>query len=156
MRQAYRFTTNKAQQTDIDDICCLENEIFRSFDRFSQRRLLYLLSSINAIVTLCCAGTLRIGYGISLVNNLRNGVRKGRIYSIGILPDYQTKGAGAVLLRVMELDLRRSSVLFITLETRKGKSGAADFFRQHGYKKIQDLPNYYPHGSGIRMRKEVD
>jgi ribosomal protein S18 acetylase RimI-like enzyme len=56
----------------------------------------------------------------------------------------------------MEADLKRFSVQFITLETRKDRKGATEFFARHGYRKVQELPKYYASEPGIRMRKEVD
>jgi len=149
------FTTTKAGSAGIKTLCALEKSIFRPRDRFSRRRLRYLLSSSNTILRFCWAGKSCIGYGISLLSRLRNGILKGRIYSIGILPAYQAQGAGSVLLQAMEHDLTRVSVRFITLETKKGSQGATDFFYRHGYRVVEELPKYYARLAGVRMRKDV-
>ena len=155
MAREFRFDTSKAQLSDLDALCSLEDSIFPPPDRFSRRQLRYLLTSSNAILRFCCAGGSRIGYGISLRSQLRNGVSKGRIYSIGILQGYRAQGAGATLLNAMEADLVRSSVQFITLETKRGRIGAGEFFRRQGYRDVEELPGYYPCGPGVRMRKDT-
>jgi ribosomal protein S18 acetylase RimI-like enzyme len=97
-----------------------------------------------------------VGYGIALKNRLRNGQYKGRIYSIGVLPEYKSKGAGSFLLDVMEEYLTKSGVSFIVLETLEGTDGAKLFFLKHGYTESKFLPDYYSHGDGVRMKKIVD
>ncbi len=148
------FVTRKVSTSDLDTICKLEERIFRSSDQFSRQRIRYLLSSKNTCFRFCYASKCCIGYGISLLSRLRNGVMKGRIYSIGILQTYQRQGAGSILLKAMEQDLARSSVSFITLETKKGDIGATTFFKQHGYRVVKELPKYYHSGAGLRMRKD--
>ena len=149
------FTTRKVRYSDFEKVFSLEKKIFGESDRFSKRQIQYLLSSKNACFRLCYAGKHCVGYGINLISRLRNGKLKGRVYSIGILPTYRGQGAGSILLRAMERDLAQSSVSFITLETKKGGKGAATFFRQHGYRVVEDLPMYYASGAGLRMCKNL-
>ena len=55
----------------------------------------------------------------------------------------------------MEKHLIKSNVSFIVLETLKGKGGAELFFTRHGYMETKFLPNYYPYGDAVRMKKSV-
>ena len=96
-----------------------------------------------------------VGYGIALRNKLRNGRYKGRIYSIGVIPEYKNKGAGGLLLSTMEKHLITSGVSFIVLETLHGTDGAKLFFLKHGYTESKFLPDYYPYGDGVRMKKII-
>ena len=86
---------------------------------------------------------------------MRNGKYKGRIYSIGVLPEYRSTGAGKLLLAAMERYLIKSKVSFIVLETLKRKGGAEHFFAKHGYVESKFLPDYYPYGDAVRMKKSV-
>ena len=86
---------------------------------------------------------------------MRNGKYKGRIYSIGVLPEYRSVGAGKLLLYAMEKYLIKSNVSFIVLETLKGKGGAESFFTKRGYMESKFLSNYYTYGDAVRMRKTV-
>ena len=92
---------------------------------------------------------------MTLRNKLRNGKYKGRIYSIGVLPAYRSTGAGKLLLDAMEKYLIESNVSFIVLETLKGEGGAEAFFAKRGYMESKFLPDYYPYGDAVRMRKIV-
>ncbi len=149
------FSTGTVGLCDLETVWSLERNIFGETDRFTKRQLRYLLTSPNTTFRLCYAEGACIGYGISLINRLRNGKLKGRIYSIGLLPGYRHQGAGCLLLKAMESDLYRAKVFFITLETKKGGMGADGFFAEHGYHKVQELPNYYASAHGVRMRKEL-
>lgn len=137
----------------LNQIYQLENKIFRKSDRFSKRRFKYLLSSENVAFFLGMDGETSVGYGIAMKNRLRNGQTKGRVYSIGVLSKYRGKGVGTLLFTRMEDWLVRSQVSFITLETRKGSSGAAEFFEKFGYHVTELLPKYYEGADGLRMRK---
>ena len=149
------FTICKGELPDLDMICSLEERIFNVEDRFSRRQLRYLLVSPNVTFLFCRWNEDSIGYGIALISRLRNGQRKGRIYSIGILRRFRRHGAGSLLLFALEDWLREKSVAFITLETKNGSRGAADFFYKHGYATQKPLTHYYGSTPGIRMRKNV-
>jgi ribosomal protein S18 acetylase RimI-like enzyme len=133
----------------------LERRIFRANECFSQSQLRYLFSSPNASFFLLRDNNSAVGFGITLKNKLRNGKYKGRIYSIGVLPACRSIGGGRLLLDAMEKYLTRSNASFIVLETLKGKGGAGIFFARHGYMESKFLPNYYPYGDAVRMRKTV-
>ncbi len=149
------FKIIKVLLTDLDMICFLEESIFSAEDRFSRRQLRYLLLSPRVIFLLCKCDQNPVGYGIALFNRLRNGRRKGRIYSIGILDRFRHQGAGSLLLPALEGWLVEKGVSFITLETKKGSGGAGAFFHKHGYVITQILPRYYGASHGIRMKKNV-
>jgi ribosomal protein S18 acetylase RimI-like enzyme len=127
----------------------------RANECFSQSQLRYLFSTPNASFFLLRDNNSAVGFGITLRNKLRNGKYKGRIYSIGVLPACRSIGGGRLLLDAMEKYLIKYNVSFIVLETLKGKGGAEFFFTKHGYMESKFLPNYYPYGDAVRMRKTV-
>ncbi len=122
---------------------------------FSRSQLRYLLSSPTAITFLCYDDGVPVGYGIALRSKLRNGLYKGRIYYLGVIPEYRYKGAGSMLLGAMEEYLIKTGVSFIVLETAKGNNGAETFFSKHGYMEAAFLPQYYPAGDGVRLKKII-
>jgi len=148
-----KLTVARVSNKYVDQIYDLERRIFLLNECFSRSQLRYLSSSPNASFFLLRDGDVPVGFGITLKGKLRNGLHKGRIYSIGVLPEYRNRGAGNLLLNVMEEYLIKSHVSFIVLETLQGKSGAELFFAEHGYKTLGSLPNYYPNGNGVRMKK---
>jgi ribosomal protein S18 acetylase RimI-like enzyme len=150
-----KLTVIRASKKNSRQICDLEKRIFRVNECFSQSQLRYLISSPNASFFLLRNNNSSVGFGITLKNKLKNDQYKGRIYSIGVLPAYRSIGAGKLLLDAMEKYLIKSNVSFIVLETLKGKGGAEFFFTKHGYMESKFLPNYYPYGDAVRMRKTV-
>ena len=130
----------------------LESQLFDRTDRFSRRRLTYLIRSKNALTLLCFQNGESIGYGIALKNKLRNGKLKGRIYSLGILKKGRRKGLGSKLLKALERWLVEEGAEFITLETRLGQNPA--FYENRGYKETARLPRYYGRSPALRMRKK--
>ena len=150
-----KLTVIKTSTNNSGKIYDLERRIFRANECFSRSQLRYLKSSPNASFFLLRDNNSSVGFGITLRNKLRNGKYKGRIYSIGVLPAYRSMGAGRLLLDAMEKYLIKSNVSFIVLETLRGKGGAEMFFGRHGYVESKFLPNYYPYGDAVRMRKNV-
>lgn len=142
-----------ASKSDLQRLWELDNLIFRKADCFSKPRLRYLLLSPNTAFFICLRDEVYVGYGIALRNKLRNGKVKGRIYSLGIIPKWQNNGAGALLLKYLENWLVAAGSSFITLETRKGQTGAKGFFEKMGYSFSETLPNYYGFTDGLRMKK---
>ncbi|MGC9975299.1 MAG: N-acetyltransferase [Syntrophales bacterium] len=154
-KPAPRLTVIRTSKGDQGQIFDLQRRIFRVNECFSRSQLRYLRSSPNVSFFLIRDNNSFVGFGIALRNKLRNGKYKGRIYSIGALPAYRSMGAGKLLLDAMEKYLIESNVSFIVLETLKGKGGAESFFSKHAYKEAKFLPNYYPYGDAVRMRKTV-
>ena len=150
-----KYSIVRASKENLLQILDLEKKIFKSDCLFSRSRLRYLLSSPNASFFLCYDNERAVGFGIALRNKLRNGRLKGRIYSLGFIPEYQFRGSGALLLRVMEELLTKSGVSYIVLETVKGQKGAAPFFMKHGYAESEFLPGYYSYGDAVRMKKVI-
>jgi len=149
------FSIIPASKRDIDQIYELEKHIFAKNECCSRSQLRYFLSLPTATFLILYNNNSAVGYGIALRNKLRNGQYKGRIYSIGVLPEYRGTGAGSFLLDAMEKCLIKSGVSFIVLETLEGKDGAKLFFLKHGYSESKFLRDYYPYGDGVRMKKTI-
>jgi ribosomal protein S18 acetylase RimI-like enzyme len=150
-----KFTVIKTSRKNSTQIYDLERRIFKVNECVSRAQLRNLVSSPNASFFLLRVNSLSVGFGIALKSRLRNGRHKGRIYSIGVLKEYRRMSGGEILLDQMEKYLIKSKVSFIVLETLKGKGGAKNFFAKHGYMESQFLPNYYPYGDAVRMRKVI-
>jgi len=144
-----------ARSSDLEEIWHIERLTFPGPDQFSRRQLRSLLRSPNTSIFLCWIDKICAGYGIALLARLRNGKKKGRIYSIAVLCEQRRKGAGSALLTTMERHLKQVGAEYITLETRIGKKGAEGFFRKKGYTRTATLPEYYSSGSAARMRKDL-
>ena len=145
----------RASQKDLQLILDLENKVFSNSDRFTKRQFKYLLASSNVAVFICFYSNSPIGYSIVLIKVLRNLIKQGRIYSLGVLKQHRRKSVGELLLKSSEQWAYKKGASFITLETRKGKSGVHRFFHKFNYKIINSLPKYYGNADGIRMRKTL-
>jgi [ribosomal protein S18]-alanine N-acetyltransferase len=146
----------QAHRADLSLVQKLENIIFaQRDDLFSRAQLRYLLSSSNAGVFIFLHNQEPIGYGIALVNRLTNKELKGRIYSIGFLPEWRSAGMGKVFLGDLERWLLHRGVAFITAETRADSLGAKGFFEKMGYHVVEMLPSYYGQTDGYRMTKVI-
>ena len=141
-----------ASDEDLDLVVTLEAQLFKKEDRFSARQFRSLIRSDNAHVLLCWQGGLAVGYGIALITKLRNRVRKGRIYSLGVIRAKRRRGIGKRILLALEGWLISKRVSFITLETRLGNN--VFFYEKLGYQPIERLPHYYGNAPGLRMRKD--
>lgn len=150
-----KISLTPASKIDIDQIYELEKHIFTENEYISKSQLRYFISSPNATFFMLYDNKSAVGYGLALRNKLRNGQYKGRIYSIGVLPVYRSTGAGSFFLEAMEKYLIKSGVSFIVLETLEGRDGAKLFFLKHGYAEVRFLPNYYPYGDGVKMKKII-
>ena len=133
----------------------IERQAFLSTDRFTRRQLSSALRSPNARTFVCRHRGACIGYVTGFVTRLRNGLFKGRVYSIAVLPPWQRRSAGSELLRAIESWFRRRGVAFVTLETRTDRHGARPFFLGHGYEEVGVLRGYYITSNGMRMKKRT-
>ena len=148
-----KVRTTPAVPKDLELLTALEAQLFPKSDRFSPRRLLYLIKAPRATVLLCWQNEKCVGYGIALRNKLRNACYKGRIYSVGVVQTSRRKGLGSHVLRALEQRLLEQGVNFITLETRFGAN--VSFYQKRGYRVVEELPKYYGRASGLRMRKDI-
>ena len=132
------LTVIHASNRDLQDIVELEMAIFQKTDQFARSNFRYLLSSPNAATFICYHRGAPIGYGMALKNRLRGGRIKGRIYSLGVLPEWRRKGIGELLLAKLEEWLLEFRASFITLETRYPGSSWV-FFKINGYWWITEI-----------------
>jgi ribosomal protein S18 acetylase RimI-like enzyme len=91
-----------ASNDDVELLFALEQQLFEENIRFSRRQFKYLVQSENALTLICLHDGEPIGYGIALKNKLRNGMTKGRIYSLGVLRKGRRQGLGSKLLKALE------------------------------------------------------
>jgi ribosomal protein S18 acetylase RimI-like enzyme len=150
-----KLIIRRAQEEDLESVKRLEDRVFSPGDRFSKRRLRYLISSPNSYTILCSHGPLPVGYGIALKNRLRNESIKGRVYSLAVAPEWRHRGVGKLLMDHLEGWLAGSGATFITLEAHGWNRRAIQFYRKRGYHVVDTLPGYYPAGDGLRFRRAI-
>ena len=83
--------------------------------------------------------------------------RSGRIYSLGVLPEAQGKGAGRELLGWAESRAQERGCRQVTLEMDLANEGLARLYRSQGYSDQKCLPDYYGENQpGLRMAKVLE
>ena len=141
----------KSKRENLDDIMFLENQIF-PVDPFS-RRTWQLFVDKGWAFCLYIKG-VPVGCGSIILNTFPNGIKKGRIYSVGVLDKYRGKGIASRLIQYMENQM--GDVDYITLETHKHHKSVIRLYEKLGYEITEPcLKDYYSDGDGVRMRKNV-
>ena len=139
-----------AVKKDLKALVNLEQIAFQK-DRFSQRRIKYLLSKARSTVLVLEKNKEIIGAAYLLWHQRRGS---GRIYNIVIAPSLQGKGYGAKLLERCEVECKGHRCRYISLEVRVDNRSAFEFYKRHGFGIASKLPDYYDDGmAGYRMRK---
>lgn len=145
-----------AKRTDLAKIHQIEEVIFKGFDQFTFRRFKSLFKSPNARFFVCELGSELAGFGIGLKKKLANGKLMGRVYVIGISPNYQKKGIGQMMLKTVENWLILEGIEFINLETSAMRPHLRAFYEKNNYVFYKNLPDYYEDFDGIRLRKNKE
>jgi ribosomal protein S18 acetylase RimI-like enzyme len=141
----------KATLDQLDEIMEAEALIFPK-EPFSRRAYKYLIG--KGWVYLIFAKEGLAGTGIILLNNLKNGKKKGRIYSVGVLDKFRGRGLASMLIKYMEIEM--VGVEYITLETHKHHKNVIRLYEKLGYEIYEPLlKDYYTDGDGVRMKKYI-
>ena len=84
----------------------------------------------------------------------KNNPSHGRLFSIAIGPNHQSKGIGSVLLKECELEAASRNIEFIKLEVRPDNLSAISFYQRNGYQICGVLENFYEDGMmAVQMEK---
>lgn len=86
----------------------------------------------------------------------KNGVPDlaAHINLIGVLPEYQHKGYGQILLELAERYGKRIAAKSVSLHTEQRKPRNVAFYSKDGFRVIDVIPSYYgSRGDGVRMEK---
>jgi ribosomal protein S18 acetylase RimI-like enzyme len=141
--------------SDLDAIMHVEQICF-TIDGFSRRQFRNLLTAPTSKVFITMLSGQVIGHGVTLINSLRNGQTKGRIYSIAVLPEHEHQGYGQLLSSHMHLYLSSIPVAYITAECDAGNQRLIKRNMLAGYRITDRLEGYYADGSdALRWRKDL-
>lgn len=72
-----------------------------------------------------------------------------------VLPDDRKKKIASYLIEKMLEDLKKNSIVQITLEVREDNIKAINLYKKFGFKNISIRKNYYQKKDGILMLKEI-
>lgn len=148
-----KTTIRKAKNSELEKLSELENAIFEK-DAFNERQTRYLLASANSTYLVVEQDDDLAGSAVLL---WKRNSRRGRIYSIGIRPDYAGRGLGKRLLDACEKEAEKRGCNSVSLEVRESNDRAIALYERNGYEKKEKLPAYYPDGEqAVKMKKQLN
>ncbi|HKJ79264.1 MAG TPA: GNAT family N-acetyltransferase [Prolixibacteraceae bacterium] len=144
-----------ATTNDISFLDELEKKCFPEFQQNSRRSIRYSISSPFQKVF--------VAKGANSGNKLIGSAtlflypKTLRIFSIAVLPEFQGKGIGKLILEEILQIAKSKNYERISLEVKKNDKRLTGFYENAGFKSTTALPDYYAHGEdGIRMEKVYD
>jgi len=135
----------KSDFTDLHALELIEEICFPKFQRSSKRSLITSLSSSTQEVWMAEA-RLNEDYRIAGALILHKHTRTLRVYSIGVLPEFQGKGIGQKLLDQACSQAMAQGYEKIVLEARASDKTLLGWYQKSGFVVKQHLPDYYCEG----------
>ncbi|MBC8414000.1 GNAT family N-acetyltransferase, partial [bacterium] len=146
------LTVRKAAPPDLFFLERIEHICFPKFQQSSRRSLRNSLTSPFQMVFICefkeKNEITKVG---TLILNLYQ--RTLRIYSIGVLPEFQKLGAGDTLLSNVKKIALSKGFEKLSLEALKTDEKLIEWYQKAGFIITEELPNYY--ADGIHAQKMV-
>jgi ribosomal-protein-alanine N-acetyltransferase len=141
----------KAELRDLPGITVVEELSFvHAGERFTQKRVQYLIHNPRSTVTVAVADDRLLGWAAGLIWS--RGPRPwGRVYALAVHPEARGNRLGPRLLQQMIDDLRHRGSKSIFLEVRTDNSAAIRLYESFGFKTCRLLKNYY--GPGIAAQR---
>jgi ribosomal-protein-alanine N-acetyltransferase len=155
----WNFVENKAilnivgaTPKDLSRVNEIESMAFIS-DRFSGRKLRYLLLKANSIFKVGFYDSTIVGYYILLK---RSACAHTRLYSLAVDPSFQGLSFGKQLMIDAESETFKLRLTHLRLEVRSDNQVAIRLYQDQGFESIREIPNYYQDlQSAIVMAKHL-
>ncbi|WP_206082228.1 GNAT family N-acetyltransferase [Maribellus sediminis] len=134
----------KAGTDDLEFLVKLEQNCFEPFQQNSRQNIRHsLLSDFQRVLIAETSAKNKKAIGSLTLFLYQHTVR---IYSVAILPEYQNKGFGELLLKhVFEL-ARRNKYEKIAIEVSEKNEALINWYRKRGFRTIKTIPDYYEEG----------
>jgi [ribosomal protein S18]-alanine N-acetyltransferase len=150
-----QMSIHPACRSDLDTVMKIESSCFIS-DAFNHRQFSYLINSRHATVKIIYEDGPQpeapIGHFITLLSHLHNGVTKGRVYSLCVLPSHQGRGYGKTALEAMREYFSAIRASYVTIECDAENPRLIRLYESAGFRVTERLTNYYSDGDAVRMR----
>lgn len=150
-----QITIRLARITDLYDLLNIECSAFdpNRYDLINKRQYNYLLSKAHADVVLAIINNQICASCIILY---RKNASYARLYSLGVLVNFQGKGIGKVILSHVENLIKSKNIMEIRLEARKDNLVLINFYKKLGYVLHGERDSYYPDGiSCLKLKKTL-
>ncbi len=140
----------KSTVEDLDFLVKLENACFLPFQRTSKKNIKHSISSdFQDVLIAEINGREKEAIGAMVLFKYQRSVR---IYSVAILPEFQNKGYGEIMLKhVFEL-ANRSGYEKIGLEASASDTKLISWYKKRGFEVVKTISDYYETGQdAIKM-----
>jgi ribosomal-protein-alanine N-acetyltransferase len=136
---------------EIDQSCFVEGIAY------SEEELRYFLSMPTAISLVGMDGEKILGFIIADRFRPRRASRSvGKIITIDVMPEAQHSGAGSLLMKAAEAELKEKGCDYVSLEVAVDNQQALSFYKKLGYSVLKVLPRYYLDSiDGLLMGKKL-
>ena len=152
----------RAKPTELADIIAFEEKCFPCVtDRFAARNILHQLKSETCLILIAKDEEGKI---CALVTGFLRHFKhpSGRVYKIGVLPDFKRKGIGSLLLNKIENWFVKNKMKSSYAEVRESNTPSRSMFLKNGYKEIGKLYCYYGNlkesielEDGVKYKKDL-
>lgn len=129
------------QPTDLAALVAIDRACFPRGIAYSRRVLQEFLGAEDAHSILAEDEGQVIGFIVTEAQ-----VAQAHIITLDVLPAYQRRGVGTLLLKAAEQQLTRRGIESITLETATNNEPAIAFWKEHGYVPYGKANDYYAPG----------
>lgn len=143
-RRCTRIALRKARRPDAEALQAIEAATFAT-DRIEAGEFLDLIASPLVDVWLAEEGTTALG--LAVVKYSPPPRREAYIYSLGVHPDHQGRGAGLALLRVALLAASRRGATAVRLEVRPDNPRAQALYQLNGFVAHERIDGWYADGA---------
>ena len=133
----------KAEPQDLAEITAFEEKCFPCVtDRFAAKNILHQIKSKTCLILIVRDEEGKI---CALVTGFLRHFKQpsGRVYKIGVLPDFKRKGLGSKLLKKIENWFAENNMKRSYAEVRKSNKASRGMFLKNGYSEIGKLYCYY-------------
>lgn len=147
------ITFRLASVKDLDTLVKMEKASFPpdKYHHTPRRQFRYLIQNGNAEIWLVENDRIICG---SIIMLYRKNSAFGRMYSIGVLPEYQGGTIGKALFEKAEKACKDKGCKGMMLEIRSDNLRHLERYKNIGYAMTKEVGNYYPdEQSCIKMRR---
>ncbi len=124
---------------DLDGLVELEGRSFDA-DLISRRSFRHLLTRANASLLVADEDGALAGYALVAFNR---GTTLARLYSIAVDAAFRGRGVGRALLAAAEAEAISRGCVSMRAEVRLDNHASQALFEGRGYRRIEELEDYY-------------
>ncbi|MFQ5883463.1 MAG: ribosomal protein S18-alanine N-acetyltransferase [Thermoplasmata archaeon] len=141
----------KATSEDMSILLEMEKRCFADRAAYTREQIEWFLNSAHAVTFLSFRENGAVG---SVMLSMRS--RRGKVVSIGVMPEWRERGIGKELMHHAEKWFNNIGVKEVELEVNVSNQEAANMYSSLGYRTVRILKKYY-HGKedAYLMRKKL-